>query len=220
MIKTCPQALGLLYAKSEVRPRRKATDSDGRRPESVMITHDIISRLMDYPLSEAASRLGISATAFKKACRKLGLKRWTYTKHGSRNSIVKDASQLVAPTSAYAKRIFRKYSPCSKRPNASKSGYEECDSGKSKIEHSASNTETETSQVSTPEQLDNTLRAEALNESTSSTWSGPLEESVGPLNISDVEQIFGEDLLFDDECAFAMLCIVWKQSTFDILHDH
>ena len=220
MIKTDPHTLGV-YAMSEVRPRRKASDSDGPRPESVMITHDIITRLMDYPLSEAASRLGISATAFKKACRKLGLQKWTYTKHGSKYLIGKDASQIVTPISAYAKaakRIFRKYSPCS---NVSKTEYKECNAGKLKLEHtSASGTETEPSQVSTPKQLDDALGADALDESTSSTWAGPLKESIGPLNFSDVEQIFGEEFLLDDECALAMLGTVWKQSTFDTRHDH
>ena len=59
-------------------PRRKR----GLDPESpiaaVTVSLEAIRALQDLPVTDAAGRLGISATAFKKACRKLGIERWTY----------------------------------------------------------------------------------------------------------------------------------------------
>ena len=64
-----------------IQPRRKPgteAAAGGRQPGPVVITSAVISTLRDLPLQEAAQTLGISATAFKRACRKLGLKRWAY----------------------------------------------------------------------------------------------------------------------------------------------
>ena len=49
-----------------------------RRPPPVIITSAIVARLGDLPLKEAARILGVSPTAFKRACRKLGIRRWAY----------------------------------------------------------------------------------------------------------------------------------------------
>ena len=205
-------SVGSYQGGSEIKPRRR----DGTRPGSVMITLDVITRLQDYPLGEAASRLGISATAFKKACRKLGLQRWTYTKHGSRNSLGKIASQMIMPTSAYAKHILRKYTSCSRNRKGSISESQERKVGKSKtVERTAPGTEA--SQVSNPEQIDDFLEIDVKN--VLSKWAGPHDGFISPLTFSDAEQIFAEELMPDDECALAMLASVWKQSSFHAL-DH
>jgi hypothetical protein len=192
----------------EVRPRRKALD--GSRPESVIITLEIITRLMDFPVSEAASRLGISATAFKKACRKLGLQRWTYTKHGSRKFTGPNASQMVKPTSACTQRIPQKCSSNSNIPKGSTTVYKardspECKAGKTKIEQAA-----ELNSIKGNLEQVNDVPSGKL---TSSPWYGPREEAVGPLNFIDAEQIFAEELLLDDECALAILDSIWKPSS-------
>jgi hypothetical protein len=161
--------------------------------------------------------MGISATAFKKACRKLGLQRWTYTKHGSRNSLGKNASHMVTPNSAYAKHILRKYTPCSKSPKRSSSDTKIYDAGKkpTAVQTTAFGTE-----VSTPKQIEEVHETGVLNEPITSTWSGPPETFVNPLKFSDVEQIFAEELMLDDDCALAMLAAVWNQSSFVTNRDH
>ena len=55
-------------------PRGRA----GSRRSPVVITSDVIQKLRSLPLQEAARAVGVSATAFKHACRRLGLRRWAY----------------------------------------------------------------------------------------------------------------------------------------------
>ncbi len=43
-----------------------------------MISKEVIQALFDRPLPTAARNVGLSATAFKQACRKLGIARWPY----------------------------------------------------------------------------------------------------------------------------------------------
>jgi hypothetical protein len=59
-------------------------NADGIKPASqrlgipVKITLELIAALHGLPLPRAASAVGISATAFKRACRSLGVGRWDY----------------------------------------------------------------------------------------------------------------------------------------------
>ena len=46
----------------------------------VVITRELVAGLADRPLQQAAAAAGVSATAFKKACRKLGVRRWVYSR--------------------------------------------------------------------------------------------------------------------------------------------
>lgn len=62
----------------KIYPRRKTRQEPLRTP--VEVTLDLVTALRNLPLNQAADRLGISATAFKKACRKLGIVRWMYTR--------------------------------------------------------------------------------------------------------------------------------------------
>jgi len=61
-------------------PRRKAGQAkkDGQGP--VHITIDILESMADVSLIEAVKKLGVSSTALKTACRKLGVLRWPYRK--------------------------------------------------------------------------------------------------------------------------------------------
>ena len=45
---------------------------------SVLVSLDVIEQLGSLPLERAAAQLGLSATSFKGACRKLGIQRWPY----------------------------------------------------------------------------------------------------------------------------------------------
>ena len=44
----------------------------------VVVTRPILDGLCGLPLPRAAQALGVSATSFKKACRRLGVRRWDY----------------------------------------------------------------------------------------------------------------------------------------------
>lgn len=48
------------------------------KEEAVCITRPVLEELSNLPLPTAAARLGLSATALKGACRKLGIQRWPY----------------------------------------------------------------------------------------------------------------------------------------------
>ena len=62
-------------------PRRKAGDGIFfSAPKPIVVTLDTLETLKDLPLGSAAEKLGISPTAFKRACRVLGIRRWTYQK--------------------------------------------------------------------------------------------------------------------------------------------
>jgi hypothetical protein len=82
-------------------PRRKAGSGGGVQP--VVITPDVLRALAGRPLSEAAQRLGVSATALKHACRKLGILRWPYKKGGGL------AARPCVIDDAYVQRLYRKY---------------------------------------------------------------------------------------------------------------
>ena len=68
-------------AATTVFPRRKPGHTK-REPCSaaapVAVSLEVLESLAHYSLPLAASKLGISATAMKKACRKLGISRWPY----------------------------------------------------------------------------------------------------------------------------------------------
>jgi hypothetical protein len=66
-------------------PRRKAGDGIYfSPPEPIVVTHELLASLNDHPLCSAAEKLGVSATAFKRACRCLGVRRWGYQKASDR----------------------------------------------------------------------------------------------------------------------------------------
>ena len=60
-------------------PRRKAcTDGTVAPAAPVVVTPELLDGVRGLPLRRAAEVVGVSPTAFKKACRKLGLRRWAY----------------------------------------------------------------------------------------------------------------------------------------------
>ena len=66
-------------------PRRKAWSSDeeglkrsGSLPKPVIVTRGALEGLMPLSLSQAALKVGLSPTTFKKACRQVGICKWPY----------------------------------------------------------------------------------------------------------------------------------------------
>eukprot|EP00960_Hanusia_phi_P029119 747783-Hanusia_phi.AAC.3 len=68
-------------------PRRKAGQHTRVNSKPVVLNEKTLQELFTLPLHEAAVKLGISATAMKSACRKLGIKKWPYrTVQSSKNA--------------------------------------------------------------------------------------------------------------------------------------
>jgi hypothetical protein len=61
-----------------IHPRRKRGVGPEAQQSAIEVSLETVLALQDLPVHEAAGRIGISATALKKACRKLGVNRWSY----------------------------------------------------------------------------------------------------------------------------------------------
>ena len=59
---------------STILPRRR----NGANQQPVVVTPATVRRLQSLPIQKAADVIGISATALKRACRRLGVDRWPY----------------------------------------------------------------------------------------------------------------------------------------------
>lgn len=82
-------------------PRRKAGERTRVNSKPVVLNDAILRQLFTLPLHEAAVRLGISATAMKSACRKLGIKKWPYrSSYGVKNASSRNGAQSGSDTSA------------------------------------------------------------------------------------------------------------------------
>ena len=76
----CPH---LFSAGPAIVPRGKFRRQSALAPAApVVVTRELIAALADLPVRQAAAAAGVSATAFKKACRKLGVARWRYKRRG------------------------------------------------------------------------------------------------------------------------------------------
>ena len=78
-------------------PRRKAGDLPSKTFRSrapLQINRDTIVAWFEWPMPQAAQHLGISITALKQVCRKLGVLRWPYRRRDSKQP---RASLIVQP---------------------------------------------------------------------------------------------------------------------------
>jgi hypothetical protein len=66
------------------RPRRRGRENT---PSEINLTLEILSKNFHRPVAKVAEEYGIGCTAFKHACRKLGLMQWPYRKLKMANSI-------------------------------------------------------------------------------------------------------------------------------------
>eukprot|EP00960_Hanusia_phi_P040792 754655-Hanusia_phi.AAC.5 len=71
-----------IFERVIVSPRVKPGELKGQ-PLEVQLDLAVLEPLYCFKQEEAAERLGICLTSLKSACRKLGLKRWPYTKRDS-----------------------------------------------------------------------------------------------------------------------------------------
>ena len=107
-----------LWLASAVIPRRKknaGAGSGAAKVKPIKIALDVLDRLSNLSLSQAADSLGISSTAMKKSCRKLGVLRWPYKS---------DQPSGGKPhfDDAYVRKIQRKYADSSKKGPAPAAG--------------------------------------------------------------------------------------------------
>ncbi|EKX35346.1 hypothetical protein GUITHDRAFT_118470 [Guillardia theta CCMP2712] len=71
------QGIASLPKKVRLLPRRKRRSSV-ESPKEVVLGMDQISSLFHLPQCEAAQQMGISLSALKNVCRKVGLDKWPY----------------------------------------------------------------------------------------------------------------------------------------------
>eukprot|EP00961_Rhodomonas_salina_P029968 403748-Rhodomonas_salina.2 len=62
-----------------VQPRRKAGEPTRRSRDPVILTQEVLVSMFHHTVPRAATELGISTTALKSACRRLGVERWPTT---------------------------------------------------------------------------------------------------------------------------------------------
>ena len=70
-----------------------------RKAKAVCITMQLVEQMRHLPLVKAADALGISPTAMKKACRRLGVPRWSYGRDNRHAHV----------DSSYVRRVQRKH---------------------------------------------------------------------------------------------------------------
>eukprot|EP00960_Hanusia_phi_P056253 763199-Hanusia_phi.AAC.3 len=76
-------------ARAFVFPRRKKGESQRSSPKSLSLSLNDIKALFYMRQVEAASHLGISLTAMKNACRRVGVVRWPYSRQRPENPLMK-----------------------------------------------------------------------------------------------------------------------------------
>lgn len=62
---------------------------------STHFTKDEISQYFNFPINEAANKLGICPTILKKSCREYGITRWPYRKIKSIDSLIEDLQNVI-----------------------------------------------------------------------------------------------------------------------------
>ena len=85
-----PSAMVHTPQRQEIFPRPKKSvealkQKKVDKPAPVLITPQLLDSLRGLSLPKAASTIGISSTAFKRACRRLGVTRWSFTRGPARN---------------------------------------------------------------------------------------------------------------------------------------
>ena len=68
-----------------IKPRRSRISAKPVPPGRVVVNPELLESLRGLPLPHAARSIGISVTAFKAACRKLGIRRWEHTRGRARD---------------------------------------------------------------------------------------------------------------------------------------
>uniref|UniRef100_A0A7S0EJR0 RWP-RK domain-containing protein n=1 Tax=Hanusia phi TaxID=3032 RepID=A0A7S0EJR0_9CRYP len=89
-------------------PRRKAGQQTRVNSKPVVLNEKTLQQFFSLPLHEAAYKLGISATAMKSACRKLGIKKWPYRSvYGAKTTGVGNShSSSSSPSNVYKKGSY------------------------------------------------------------------------------------------------------------------
>ena len=78
-----------LNAAARIFPRRKSRADAALAPAApVVVTRELVAFLAGLPLCRAAAAAGVCTTSFKKACRKLGVRRWTYRRRSKGEGVV------------------------------------------------------------------------------------------------------------------------------------
>ncbi|KAJ1494889.1 hypothetical protein T484DRAFT_1926581 [Baffinella frigidus] len=64
--------------------------SSSHKDGHVLVYADDLKRMFHLPLADAAGKIGLCQTTFKKTCRRLGISAWPYQKGATRRTAHKD----------------------------------------------------------------------------------------------------------------------------------
>ena len=114
-------------------PRRKQGQHARINSQPVVLDEAALSQLFTLPLHKAAVKLGISATAMKSACRKLGIKKWPYRALG-----VAAKAQHLSCSSASSTCLLQHAAECASTSpsHPHTTGMEKCGSNDSSLDGS------------------------------------------------------------------------------------
>ena len=108
------KANGAEFGKSQRGTTTSETHRKSRSNKAATLTIEALQGLGDIPLYSAADKLGVSPSALKAACRRLGLARWPRSGWSKPQSA---HSRGVADVDlSYSRQLFRKYSAAAPRP--------------------------------------------------------------------------------------------------------
>ena len=99
-------------------PRRKQGQHARMNSQPVVLNEATLSQLFTLPLHKAAVKLGISATAMKSACRKLGIKKWPYRALSGTSTKQQRKARTCSPSGASSRRSGPKSSSASSEAHA------------------------------------------------------------------------------------------------------
>ena len=82
-----------------LRPRRRTWDRNRPRHEAVDLTAEVLAGLFGMPMADAARSYGVSPTTMKRACRRLGIGRWPYSRAGKAKVVLSASFASVVSVS-------------------------------------------------------------------------------------------------------------------------
>ncbi|KAJ1471913.1 hypothetical protein T484DRAFT_1976618 [Baffinella frigidus] len=80
-------------------PSRVCQKSPRHVDGHVLVDADDLKRMFHLPLADAAGKIGLCLTTFKKTCRRLGIVHWPYMKGAKRRNAHKDTQIATPPPS-------------------------------------------------------------------------------------------------------------------------
>lgn len=206
---------------STVLPRRRRIDHFSLIPPApVTITAEVLWAMQNRPLPIAAASLGLSATALKRACRRLGIARWGYNREHShaaaaskltkrRTTETTEISSSAPPHGILSKQQTNfsfPPEPIHSRTIFRHEGRKNKESWGTRLGQDANTTDSKAVEIQDIH-AGHLRRFHPFQQMDDGTSDEVAKEEM------DVEHIFREELQADDDdCAMLLLAAVWEET--------